>query len=227
MATIPSFSTLLLAGGLFLTGCRVGGGLAPATGARSAVFDTGDGKPESIALGISLYLLVDDEDTPNPALSTARTEEELLEILDGMNAIRSQANIRLDLETLAVLEVPEAVLMDLMAGDLHSLFAEQGDGIILPGAGTINGFYVRSLGGPNGITAGGTRSFFVMDKPSVLDRRVSSHELGHILGLRRTSSDRRRLLYPGTNGMRLTREEAGVAGYVARKLIKPRNSARD
>ncbi len=66
-----------------------------------------------------------------------------------------------------------------------------------------------------------------MDTPSVLDRRVSSHEVGHILGLRHTLSDSGRLLYPGTNGMRLSREEAGVARYVARKLIKPRNSARD
>ena len=140
-----------------------------------------------------------------------------------MNAIWSQADIRLELETLAALEVPEAVLRDLMAGDLHSFFAELGDGIVLPGAGAINGFYVRSLGGPNGITAGGTRSFFVMDTPSVLDRRVSSHEVGHILGLRHTLSDRGRLLYPGTNGMRLTREEADVARHAARELIKAGN----
>ena len=215
---MPSFLTLLLAGGLFLSGC--GGGPAPPNETRSAVFDTGDGKPESIVLGISLYLLVDDEDTPDPALTSARNEEELLAILDGMNAIWSQANIRLELETLAALEVPEAVLRDLMAGDLRSFFAKLGDGIVLPGAGVINGFYVRSLGGPNGITAGSTRSYFVTDTPSVLDRRVSSHEVGHILGLRHILSDRGRLLYPGTNGMRLTGEEAGLARYVARELIK-------
>ncbi len=147
VADIPIFLTLLLLGGLFLAGC--GGDVGSPAEARSGVEDDRDGKPESIALGISLYLLVDNENTLDPTLSTARTEEELIEILDGMNAIWSQANIRLNLETLAALEVPEAVLMDLMAGDLHSLFAEQGDGIILPGAGTINGFYVRSLGGPN------------------------------------------------------------------------------
>ncbi len=137
VAAIPSFLTLLLAGGLFLAGC--GGPAAPAE-TQSAVFDTGDGKPESIVLGISLYLLVDDETTPDPALSSARNEEELFEILDGMNAIWSQANILLELETLATLAVPEAVLRDLMAGDLHSFFAELGDGIVLPGAGAINGF---------------------------------------------------------------------------------------
>ncbi len=53
-----------------------------------------------------------------------------------------------------------------------------------------------------------------------MDRRVSSHEVGHILGLRHTLSDRERLLYPGTNGMRLTREESGVARHMARELIR-------
>jgi len=217
---IPSFLTLLLFGGLFLGGCGVGDGPAAPAETQSAVFDTGDGKPESLVLGLSLYLLVDNKESPDPALSSARDEEGLSEILDGMNAIWSQANIRLELGTLATLVVPEAVLRDLLAGDLHSFFAELGNSIVLPGAGLINGFYVRSLGGPNGITVGGTRSFFVMDTPSVLDRRVSSHEVGHILGLRHTLSDRGRLLYPGTNGMRLTPEEARVARYVALELIK-------
>ena len=35
------------------------------------------------------------------------------------------------------------------------------------------------------------------------------------------------LLYPGTNGMRLTRKEAGVARYVAGELIMTPNSAGD
>ena len=45
----------------------------------------------------------------------------------------------------------------------------------------------------------------------MFDRRVSSHEVGHILGLEHNLSDQGRLLYPGTNGMALTLEEVEIA----------------
>ena len=60
----------------------------------------------------------------------------------------------------------------------------------------------------------------VIGEPSVFDRRVSSHEVGHILGLRHTRADRGRLLYSGTNGMTLTPEEIVLARYVTIKLLK-------
>ena len=108
---------------------------------------------------------------------------------------------------LPTVAVPKSVLNALSEGDLRPFFNDLGRSIKIPGAAAINGYYVRSLGGPNGITVPSTRSYFVMDTPSVFDRRVSSHEVGHILGLEHTLSDRSRLLYPGTNGMTLTQEE--------------------
>ena len=123
---IPSFLTLLLFGGLFLAGCGDGDGPAAPAETQSAVFDTGDGKPESLVLGISLYLLVDDDETPDPALSSARDEEGLSEILDGMHAIWSQANGRLELETLATLGVPAAVPSDHHHSSLPSQVSRGG-----------------------------------------------------------------------------------------------------
>ena len=58
-----------------------------------------------------------------------------------------------------------------------------------------------------------------MDTPSVYDERVTSHEIGHILGLHHVLDDAGRLLYSGTNGMSLTEEEQAVARYAAEGLL--------
>ena len=59
-----------------------------------------------------------------------------------------------------------------------------------------------------------------MDTPSVLDERVTSHEIGHILGLHHVLDDQDRLLFSGTNGMNLSEEEIIVARYAADGLLK-------
>ena len=163
---------------------------------------------------------MDDKGEPDPAISTHRTEEDLREILEGMNDIWSQADIRLELQTIESVEVPEAILRGMLAGNLGPFFREIGDGIALPHTSTINGFYIRSIGGSNGINPFRSRTFFVIDEPTVFDRRVSSHELGHILGLNHVLDDPGRLLFSGTNGMTLTEDEATVARYIAEGIIQ-------
>ena len=106
----------------------------------------------------------------------------------------------------------------MLAGNVAPFFNEIGDSITLPQVSTINGFYIRSVGGPNGTNPFRSRSFFVIDEPSVFDRRVSSHEVGHILGLHHVLDDPSRLLFSGTNGMTLTEEEATVARYFAQGI---------
>lgn len=75
-------------------------------------------------MGISLYVLVDDADTPDPKLSSRRTQAELVAILDGMNQIWRQADIELKLESVSTIEVPKTVLTRLLAGDLRPFFDE-------------------------------------------------------------------------------------------------------
>ena len=183
-----------------------------------------EGLSEQITIGLSMYLLVDDLDDQNQAVSSARTKEELVGILEGMNEIWGQANVRLELASLETMVVDRDVLKEVGAGNIGAFFDRLGEIIPFddsgPDAGLISGFYTRRIGGPNGVTPLGSRWFMVMDEPSVFDHRVSSHEVGHILGLRHTLGSQARLFYPGTNGMKLSDEEITLARYVALELLK-------
>ena len=170
----------------------------------------------SIDIDISMYLLVNSADS---TISTRRTEDELREILSGMNEIWSQADIHLDLRNVSTVEVPRDVLGQAVRGDLRVFFQALGDGVQIPQPSTINAFYIRNVGGPNGINPFSSRAFFVIDEPSVHDRRVSSHEVGHILGLHPGLEDSGALMFSGTNGMKISAEEATVARYVAKGIL--------
>ena len=216
---------ILLIGVAGLAGCSVTEGsistaVSP-TSAPAAIDVPTIGVPrEIISLSISLFLLVDDKEEPDPEISTHRTLEDLREILEGMNDIWGQADIRLELQNIESVEVPEAILQGMLARNLAPFFREIGDGIALPQTSEINGFYIRSIGGSNDINPFRSRTFFVIDEPTVFDRRVSSHELGHILGLHHVLDDPGRLLFSGTNGMALTEDEATVARYFAQGIIQ-------
>ncbi len=177
---------------------------------------------EVYILPISMYILVDQLDTPDLAISSSRTREDLDAMLVGMNDIWLQADIQFQPVYMGMLEVPADILLRVNNGDFHSFFeAVQDERVIIPDLALINGFYSHGVGGANGIVPYGigTRNYFVMDDPRVFDRRVSAHEVGHVLNLHHTMESTQRLLYPGTNGMILTEEEITVARYVAQGML--------
>lgn len=171
-------------------------------------------------LSISLYVVDDADGGPTSPLSSRRSLPDIDEIAEQMRTIWDQAGIELVIETIARIEAPGGVLVDLGDGDTSSFLAAARTGAIsIPDPATINGFYVARIGTANGVTPFGTRLFFVADDPSVPDERVSSHEIGHILGLHHTLEDPGRLMFSGTDGTNLTDPEVVVARYAAQGIL--------
>jgi hypothetical protein len=186
----------------------------------AATTDDAEAPTDPIGLSISLYI-VDEAGVPSPSgLSSQRDVASVEKILEKMQAIWDQAGIDLVISSIERIDAPANTLVDLGRGDTTAFLNGVYSGAVeVPDPGAINGFYVRSLGQINGVAPVGTRVFFVTDEPSVHDERVSSHEIGHILGLHHTIDDSARLMYSGTNGMKLTGAEIEAARYAAQGIV--------
>ena len=142
-------------------------------------------------------------------------------IAEGVQEIWQSADVEFGPIHVESVAVPPDVLEAITrSGDTTLFFEQVGQTFDVPEPGLINGFYVASAAGVNGFTPVGSTVFFVVDEPSVHDERVSSHEIGHILGLRHATDDAERLMFSGTNGMTLIDQEMEVARYGAEGLVE-------
>ena len=189
-----------------------------ACGSNQGALTSPDENP--ITIGMSLYVIDDADGGAQSVLSSKRDLDEMQTIAERVMVIWGQAGINLTIETIARIEAPSEVLVDLSEGVTSSFLRALAEGAVpIPGPAMINGFYVARIGTANGVTPIGTRLFFVTDRPSVNDERVSSHEIGHILGLHHALDDEDRLMFSGTNGTGLIDQEATVARYGASGIL--------
>jgi len=142
-------------------------------------------------------------------LSSSRDEKNIDEVFENVNSLwKQKADIR-KIETVIVKDASH--YDDLTA--LLSYLAENGkyDG------SRINAYFAQTLHGSNGIAFPGNR-IMVADETSVYDFRATSHEIGHILGLRHVAPINR-LMARGVNGFELNNNEIEVARNDALKLF--------
>jgi len=174
-----------------------------------------DATRETIHLPVSLYVVVGDTGP-----SSARTPDEVAEIGARMTEIWSQAGIMLDITVVGKIEVPSDVIAEVAARDGRAFLVAANQGRFeIPDPGALIGFYVPDAGGANGFAPLALRTFFVSDVSTVHDERVSSHEIGHILGLHHALDDQDRLMFSGTNGTTLASDEIAVARYIAQGIL--------
>lgn len=172
---------------------------------------------DPIRLPVSLYVVVSEAE---PELSSQRTVAEVEAIGVRVAEIWAEAGVDVEIGFVGEIDVPPDVIRALIARDGRAFLIAASEGRFeVPNPGAIVGFYTRDAGGVNGFAPFGQRAFFVTDEPTVFDERVSSHEIGHILGLHHELVDDGRLMFSGTNGMQLTAEEATVARYSTQGMI--------
>jgi predicted Zn-dependent protease len=126
-------------------------------------------------------------------LVSERDEEDIRRIVENASRIWEQAGINL-------------TLYDIQFVNSEVNTVERVISATEKNPHMINVFFVKYLGGINGIAFVGTRSVAVADYTTVYDFRVLAHEVGHILGLRHVE-ERDRLMFQGANGYALTLEE--------------------
>ena len=172
-----------------------------------------------IRVPLTLYL-VSEEDAAESALNSRRSTDGLEIIADELAPIWAQADVIFEPLLIREIQMPTDVVKELvLTGGFERFFAQAGRTFEVPDPGVLNGFYIREAFEFNGFTPNGSLVFFVADEPTVLDERVSSHEIGHILGLAHARSDPSRLMFSGTNGIILTDAEQQRARTTAREIL--------
>ncbi|MCH7568608.1 MAG: hypothetical protein IIA87_04260 [Nanoarchaeota archaeon] len=130
-----------------------------------------------------------------------RDEENILNLFNEVNRIWSQADIYFSIEEIVITEVSSEAIPDAMNVNYLEFYNNQNFD-----KDKINVFFTQSLNGINGIALAKINTALIADFTTVNDFRATSHELGHLLGLKHVPPADR-LMARGMNGELLTSGE--------------------
>ena len=169
-----------------------------------------------LTVPISVYILDDQQDN----YSSERSKEEIVDIFQKVNEIWAQAAIKINVRYIHRTELPHEIIKAFIEGNYKPFLNGLNRKFYLQNHSIINAFYSKRIGGPNGRALTRYGIFFVTDNPFVHDQRVTSHEIGHLLGLGHEPYNRKRLMYSGTNGILLNTQEINTARKNAIDILK-------
>ncbi len=161
----------------------------------------------TITLPVRVHLLQSDKQTE---FQTTLAEDDIKRIFGKVNKVWAQAGIQFELESIAPTKAEEVQPLEKYATEFQRLHAAMPKSRLSTTA--INVCYIKKFT-PNGVWYAGM--VFVKDTAHLnsvedgLDEplpRVTSHELGHVLGLPHRQ-DRVNLMASGTNGFSLNDDE--------------------
>ncbi|MFQ5531205.1 MAG: matrixin family metalloprotease, partial [Candidatus Nanoarchaeia archaeon] len=142
-----------------------------------------------ITVPVSVHL-VDDR---TQQFTTSRNLEDINRIFNEVNRIWSQGQIYFVVSSVDKIVVENSDFNSVLTGNIEILTKNKNfdDGI-------INSYFARYINA-NGVSFPAQGFFLVGDITSVNDFRTTSHELGHLLGLRHVQG-RENLMFQGANG---------------------------
>ena len=167
-------------------------------------FDSPIENSETITIPVTAYIIKANHLTSN------RDEQNLLALFEQVNNIWNQANMQIDIKEIKILNTEDSVISSALKGNHVQLINAAYN------PNSINIYFASTIGA-NGI-AMSNKIAFIADITTVNDFRATSHEIGHILGLRHVPNNAQ-LMARGVNGIILTESEIAITRNNANLLF--------